>query len=74
MADEIDIAQQYEQEARERYIINARSRLIGPSRLTCASCDEPIPASRRAILPGVSCCVTCQEIAELKQKHHRSGV
>lgn len=74
MADDIDIAQQYEQESRERYILKARFRPARPSRLTCECCEEPIPASRRAILPGVTCCVTCQEIAELKQKHYRGGV
>ena len=35
MADEIDIAQQYEQDARERHILRARSRPVRPTRLTC---------------------------------------
>ena len=74
MADEIDIAQQYEQEARERHILRARSRPVRPTRLSCERCDEPIPATRRAILPGVTCCVTCQQIEELKQKHYRSDL
>ena len=33
----------------------------------------PIPPARRRAIPGVQCCVTCQEIAELKSKHYNGG-
>jgi phage/conjugal plasmid C-4 type zinc finger TraR family protein len=39
----------------------ARSRLPqGPGRVHCEDCDAPIPAARRAALPGVRLCVICQ--------------
>ncbi|MEQ4451712.1 TraR/DksA family transcriptional regulator [Kosakonia sp. YIM B13605] len=71
MADEIDIAQQYEHEERERYILNARSKQTSVSRLTCDCCSAPIPEARRIAVPGVELCVTCQTISESKNKHLR---
>ena len=38
MADTIDLAQQREQEDRERYINKARSRIAVPSRFFCEKC------------------------------------
>lgn len=39
----------------------ARSRLPqGPSLSECEACGEPIPAARRAAIPGVRRCVACQ--------------
>lgn len=46
MADTIDLAQQREQEDRERYINKARSRIAAPSRFICEKCDAPIPEAR----------------------------
>ena len=71
MADAMDLVQQREQEDRERHINNARSRIAAPSRFLCEECDAPIPEARRAAIPGVAYCVTCQQIAELKFKHYR---
>ncbi|MFJ3458510.1 TraR/DksA family transcriptional regulator [Scandinavium goeteborgense] len=71
MADLMDIVQQREQAERERLIKNARCRIAAPSRFLCEACDAPIPEARRAALPGVAVCVTCQQIAELKTKHYR---
>ncbi|EBQ2674196.1 TPA: TraR/DksA family transcriptional regulator [Salmonella enterica subsp. enterica serovar Enteritidis] len=71
MADTIDLAQQREQEDRERHINTARSRIAAPSSFFCEECDAPIPEARRAAIPGVDLCVTCQQIDELKSKHYR---
>ncbi|HBL8921947.1 TPA: TraR/DksA family transcriptional regulator [Enterobacter hormaechei] len=71
MTDVMDLAQQREQEDRERHISNARSRIAIPSRFLCGQCDAPIPEARRIAIPGVAFCVTCQQIAELKLKHYR---
>lgn len=71
MADSMDLAQQREQEDRERHINTARSRTAAPSRFHCEECDAPIPEARRIAIPGVAFCVTCQQIAELKSKHYR---
>jgi phage/conjugal plasmid C-4 type zinc finger TraR family protein len=39
----------------------ARARLPkGPSLTHCDECGEPIPEARRAAIPGVRLCVTCQ--------------
>ena len=73
MADFIDLAQAREQEDRERHINSARSRPASPSRFLCEDCDAPIPEARRKAVPGVALCITCQEIAELKNKHVRGG-
>lgn len=42
MADAMDLAQQREQEDRERHINTARSRIAAPSRFLCEECDAPI--------------------------------
>jgi phage/conjugal plasmid C-4 type zinc finger TraR family protein len=47
----------------------ARSRLAkGPSRTRCEVCDAPIPEARRAAVPGVQCCVVCQDSADRDQR------
>ena len=71
MTDAMDLAQQREQEDRERHILNARSRTAATSRYVCEECNAPIPEARRVAIPGVAFCVTCQQIVELKSKHYR---
>ncbi|HDD0116496.1 TraR/DksA family transcriptional regulator [Klebsiella pneumoniae] len=73
MADAIDLAQQREQEDRQRHLNNARSRITTASRFLCEECDAPIPEARRVAIPGVIFCVACQQIAELKRKHYNGG-
>ncbi len=54
-------------------IDRAKSRLAaGESLAHCAECGEPIPEARRAALPGVRLCLTCQEAAD-KQDSPVSG-
>lgn len=74
MADEIDLAQQREEEERDRHIRSALSRIMTPSLFYCIACDIPIPEARRIAIPGVELCVTCKEISELKSKHYRGGL
>lgn len=74
MADTMDLAQQREQEDRERHISNARSRIAAPSRFICEECEAPIPEARRIAISGVALCVTCQQIAELKSKHYMGAI
>ncbi|EOZ1387863.1 TPA: TraR/DksA family transcriptional regulator [Enterobacter hormaechei] len=69
MADSMDLVQQRVEENLQRHIHNARARNPGIARVLCIDCEAPIPAARRQAIPGVQCCVTCQEIAELKGKH-----
>jgi len=43
-------------------IARARSKAPqGPSRERCEECEAPIPAARRAAVPGVRLCVACQQ-------------
>ncbi|HBR2697747.1 TPA: TraR/DksA family transcriptional regulator [Klebsiella pneumoniae] len=70
MADSMDLVQQRVEENLQRHIQNARTRKPGIARVLCIDCDEPIPTARRQAIPGVQCCVTCQEIAELKSKNY----
>lgn len=73
MADSMDLVQQRVEEERQRHIHTARNRTPGVSRVLCIDCDAPIPPARRRAIPGVQCCITCQEIAELKGKHYIGG-
>jgi phage/conjugal plasmid C-4 type zinc finger TraR family protein len=50
-------------------IKRARSKLpTGPGASHCEECDAPIPAARRAALPGVRCCVACQEALDRAER------
>lgn len=73
MADAMDTVQQRVEEERQRHIDLARAKRPGVSRVLCIECDAPIPPARRRAIPGVQCCVTCQEILELKEKHYNGG-
>ncbi|ELY2789579.1 TraR/DksA family transcriptional regulator [Cronobacter sakazakii] len=73
MADSMDLVQQRVEEQLQRHIHNARNRAPGVSCVLCIECDAPIPPARRRAIPGVQCCVTCQEIVELKGKHYTRG-
>ena len=73
MADSMDLVQQRVEENLQRHIQNARARKPGTARVLCIDCDAPIPIARREAIPGVQCCVTCQEILELKGRHYSGG-
>ncbi|HAV1620264.1 TPA: TraR/DksA family transcriptional regulator [Enterobacter hormaechei subsp. steigerwaltii] len=73
MADSMDLVQQRVEEDLQRHIHNARAKVPGVSRVLCIDCDAPIPLARRYAIPGAQCCITCQEIAELKGKHYNGG-
>ena len=50
-------------------IKRARSKLpTGPGASHCEECDAPIPAARRAALPGVRFCVACQEALDRAER------
>lgn len=65
MADWFDHAQAYEELDRAQALEAAlrRARTDIPSRETCLTCDDPIPAERQAI-GGVIRCVHCQTLFE----------
>ena len=39
----------------------------GTSRVDCEDCADPIPEGRRVALPGVTLCISCQELMEKKR-------
>ncbi|CNC63859.1 TraR/DksA family transcriptional regulator [Yersinia enterocolitica] len=71
MPDMFDHSQELQQLQLEHQIAAARTNTLMPSAFICADCDSPIPEARRAALPGVQCCVHCQQIREIKRKHIR---
>ncbi|MBD8153025.1 TraR/DksA family transcriptional regulator [Pantoea agglomerans] len=73
MADSMDLVQQRVQEELARNLANATHRPAGASEFFCLSCGEEIPEQRRRALPGVSLCVTCQDINERRAAHYRRG-
>ncbi len=47
----------------------ARSQMRqGPGLMHCEECEAPIPAARRAAVPGVRLCVACQEAHDADRK------
>lgn len=52
------------QARRDDALRDARAQLQGPGQSDCDGCGEPIPAARRAALPGAICCVACQHSFE----------
>lgn len=73
MADSMDLVQQRVEEDLQRHIHNTRAKVPDVSRVLCIDCDTLIPPARRRAIPGVQCCITCQEIAELKGNHYNGG-
>jgi len=71
MADVIDTAQERADLILAAQIQAARTPAAGISAMFCIDCDVPIPEPRRAALPGVECCLTCQEIKEVKNRLYR---
>ncbi|HFD2059438.1 TraR/DksA C4-type zinc finger protein [Serratia marcescens] len=66
MADLMDYEQERQALVLEAQITNARKSSARPSAFVCEECDAPIPAARRAAVPGVDTCVSCQQIRETK--------
>ncbi|MEH1240987.1 TraR/DksA C4-type zinc finger protein [Serratia marcescens] len=72
MADLMDYEQERQALVLEAQITNARKSSALPSAFVCEECDAPIPAARRAAVPGVDACVSCQQIRET-QNHLYAG-
>ncbi|SUW63525.1 DnaK suppressor protein [Buttiauxella agrestis] len=75
MADSMDLVQQRVDEELARNIKHARPQpQRAASAFFCEECDAAIPEARRAVVPGVTHCITCQEIAELKNQHYKNAI
>lgn len=69
MADATDIATEREFFLRQEALARLRAargaqRADLTSRATCEECGDPIPEARRAAVPGVRLCITCQKELE----------
>ncbi|MCU5773094.1 TraR/DksA family transcriptional regulator [Erwiniaceae bacterium BAC15a-03b] len=73
MADSMDLVQQREAENLARNIAKATMRTTQISAFFCESCDAPIPEARRKAIDGVTLCVDCQTLSELKSSHYRGA-
>ncbi|WP_145032013.1 TraR/DksA family transcriptional regulator [Pantoea ananatis] len=73
MADSMDLVQARVEEELQRNLANARRQPAGAGEFFCEACDEPIPEARRRAVQGVTHCVTCQQINELKSAHYKGG-
>ncbi len=52
----------------EDAVNRVRSRIgRGDSRKECTECGKTIPQARRAAMPGVQLCVSCQELDDRQQ-------
>lgn len=74
MVDTMDIAQQRQAERLAQDIAAVTQRPKGVSTFFCEECDSAIPEARRRAVSGVSRCVSCQEIAELRGRHYQGTV
>ncbi|KMW71141.1 hypothetical protein TI10_22360 [Photorhabdus luminescens subsp. luminescens] len=72
MSDSVDIAAEHIAATLERQIKAVTDRGISVSAFECECCGNSIPEERRKAVIGVTCCITCQSIIELKNKHYRS--
>ncbi|BEL72448.1 TraR/DksA C4-type zinc finger protein [Serratia marcescens] len=72
MADLMDYEQERQALVLNAQIANARKSSALTSAFVCEECDAPIPAARRAAVPGVDTCVSCQQIRET-QNHLYAG-
>ncbi len=74
MSDSMDHVQERVQEELARHLHKATCRPVHASEFLCEDCDAAIPEKRRRAIHGVTRCVTCQEIAELKSRHYHGGL
>lgn len=66
MADAADIATEREFILRQEALARLRSARGAQraSLVNCEECGDPIPEARRAAVPGVRLCITCQKELE----------
>ncbi|WP_338506641.1 TraR/DksA family transcriptional regulator [Erwinia aphidicola] len=73
MADSMDLVQQRVEENLAYALAKAIKHPTAPSAFFCEDCDAPIPEARRKALDGVTQCVSCKEISELKATHRKGA-
>ncbi|AXG42652.1 TraR/DksA family transcriptional regulator [Photorhabdus laumondii subsp. laumondii] len=73
MSDSVDIAEKHIAATLERQIKAVIGRHISVSAFECEDCGNSISEERRKAVIGVTRCMTCQSILELKNKHYAGG-
>ena len=74
MADEADVANDYEDMRRESLIqAMTQQKPAGPSLSECAECGDDIPKARQEVKKGCRLCVVCGNLADLRAKGVRRG-
>lgn len=73
MADSMDLVQQRVEENLAHALANTIKRPTSPSAFFCEDCDAPIPEARRKALDGVTQCVVCKGVSELKAAHFKGA-
>lgn len=74
MADEADVANDYE-DARRESLIQAmtQQKPVGPSLSECEECGDDIPNARQEAAKGCRLCVVCGELADVKRVGVKRG-
>jgi len=73
MGDLMDRVQERVQEELSIHLHNAIRRPVQVSEFFCLSCGEAIPEARRRAVQGVTRCVSCQVISEIKRTRYSGG-
>ena len=68
LGDVVDRANNLTQHEIDSLVAN-RKIYHGHSSSYCCECGEPIPEARRDAVPGVSLCIDCQRINEMRRRH-----
>ena len=74
MADEADVANDYEDQRRESLIqAMTQQKPVGPSLSECEECGDDIPKARQEAAKGCRLCLQCGNLADLRAKRVRRG-
>lgn len=71
--DAMDLEQQRQADVLALSIAAFTRRPVQVSAFFCEECDEAIPEARRRAVHGVTLCVNCQSLSELKSRHYQGG-
>ena len=72
--DQEELASDFAERMNENGVAAVLAQLpTGDSSEECEECGVEIPLKRRLALKGVKCCVECQTLLEMKNKHRSKG-
>lgn len=68
MADLIDRANELAEDMLQAALSRQQRPACAPAALWCDDCGEQIPELRRLAAMGCACCISCQELRELRNR------